>query len=151
MIADCITYCCVSFVLMWRQWQWLRSATSSWDLLTSVERCTVNIGENYKQHLFTIVCIYFKMSAKYLFIFFNIRITHQWYSANLSSSPSSSSSPSLCVTVLPFITCLLSNLHQVLSSLNSLICFSHFFIYWGKMAAISLPSFMRTTRRRKTT
>ena len=34
----------------------------------------------------------------------------------------SSSSPS-------FITCLLFNLHQLLSFLNTFICFSHFFIY----------------------
>ena len=34
------------------------TATSFLDLLISVERCTVNIGHNYKQHLFTVVCIY---------------------------------------------------------------------------------------------
>ena len=38
----------------------------------------------------------------------------------------------LCVSPLTFNTCLLSNLHQLLSFLNTLLCFSHFVIYWGK-------------------
>ena len=37
------------------------AATSFLDLLISVERCTVNTGHNYKQHLFTYVCMYFEM------------------------------------------------------------------------------------------
>ena len=74
----------------------------------------------------------------------------------------SSPHPLVCpsVSVLTFITCLLSNhqqllwlsLFQLLTSLKTLICFSHFFSFTvAKKAAMSPPHFMITTGSRNTT